>query len=83
MSKRAAHVKIKELKTDIAVIKDLEISCGRIFDETWTEPIGPTPFPSVTDLREWECSTADKMKVCFLFLGRPDRLKLQSFDHAF
>ena len=48
------QMKIKELKTGIGVIKDLEISIGRIFEETWAEPIGPTPFPSITDLREWD-----------------------------
>ena len=48
------QMKIKELKTDIGVIKDLEISFGRVFEETWAEPIGPTPFPSITDLREWD-----------------------------
>jgi len=47
-------MKIKELKTQTASIKDLEISLGRIYEETWTEPIGPTPFPSITDLREWD-----------------------------
>ena len=47
-------MKIKELQTGIGVIKDLEISVGRIFEETWVEPIGPTPFPSLTDLREWD-----------------------------
>ncbi|KPV65085.1 MAG: Acetyl-CoA decarbonylase/synthase complex subunit alpha 2 [Candidatus Bathyarchaeota archaeon BA1] len=54
MSKKAMQMKIKELKTDIGVIKDLEISFGRVFEETWAEPIGPTPFPSITDLREWD-----------------------------
>jgi len=54
VSKKAAHIKIKELKTAIGVIKDLELSIGRIFEEKWTEPIGPTPFPSITDLREWD-----------------------------
>jgi len=48
------QMKIKELKTGIGVIKDLEISIGRVFEETWAEPVGPTPFPSLTDLREWD-----------------------------
>ncbi|MGQ9543661.1 MAG: hypothetical protein ACUVTM_06230 [Candidatus Bathyarchaeia archaeon] len=57
MSKKAAHIKIDKLKSDVAVIKNLEVSIGRIFEETWTEPVGPTPFPSITSLREWDFSS--------------------------
>jgi len=64
--KRAAHIKIKELKTDIAVVKNLEVSIGRIFDETWTESVGPTPFPSVTDLREWDFKVLQRYKPFYL-----------------
>ena len=39
MSKKA-YIKIEELKTDVAVVKDLEVSVGRILDEKWDEPIG-------------------------------------------
>jgi len=66
LSKRAAHVKIKELKTDVAVVKDIEVSIGRIFDETWTEPIGPTPFPSITDLREWDFKLLQRYKPMYM-----------------
>jgi len=52
LSKRAAHVKIKELKTDVAIAKDLEISVGRIFDETWTEPVGPTCIHEPSETKE-------------------------------
>ncbi|MEM3458404.1 MAG: hypothetical protein QXW63_05150 [Candidatus Bathyarchaeia archaeon] len=41
MSKKAAHIKIGELKSDVATVKNLEISIGRIFEETWEEPVGP------------------------------------------
>ena len=66
MSKKAAHVKIEELKTDIGIIKNLEISIGRIFEETWTEPIGPTPFPSITGLREWDFKLLQRYKPFYL-----------------
>ncbi len=66
MSKKAAHVKIKELKTDIGVIKDLELSIGRIFEEKWAEAIGPTPFPSLTDLREWDFRLLKRYKPLYL-----------------
>ena len=66
MAKKALVVKAKELKTDFAVIKDLEVSIGRIFDETWTEPVGPTPFPSITDLREWDFKLLQRYKPYYL-----------------
>ena len=43
LTRRVAHVKVGELETDIAVVKNLEVLIGRVFDETWTEPVGPTP----------------------------------------
>ncbi len=66
LSKKNVLVKIKELKTDIGVIKDLELSFGRVFEETWAEPVGPTPFPSVTELREWDFKLLQKYKPFYL-----------------
>jgi len=66
LSKKAAHIKIDELKSDVAVIKNLEVSIGRIFEETWTEPVGPTPFPSITSLREWDFKLLQRYKPFYL-----------------
>ncbi len=59
-------MKVKELKTDIVLAKDLEISVGRIYEEEWTEPLGPTPFPSITDLREWDFKLLQRYKPFYL-----------------
>ncbi len=59
-------MKIKEFKTDAGVIKDLDLSFGRVFEETWAEPVGPTPFPSSTDLREWDFKLLQKYKPFYL-----------------
>ena len=37
MSRKAAHAKIGELKSDVAVIKNLEVSIGKMFEETWED----------------------------------------------
>jgi len=66
LSRKALHVKVKELKTDTAIIKDLELSFGRIFEETWAEPVGPTPFPSITDLREWDLQLLQRYKPMYM-----------------
>ncbi len=66
LAKKGLVVKVKELKTDVAVVKDLEVSIGRISEETWAEPIGPTPFPSITDLREWDFKLLQRYKPFYL-----------------
>ncbi|MFQ6095912.1 MAG: CO dehydrogenase/acetyl-CoA synthase complex subunit alpha, partial [Candidatus Bathyarchaeia archaeon] len=57
---------MKELKSDTARVKDLEISIGRVFEETWEEPVGPTPFPSITALREWDHKILQRYKPFYL-----------------
>jgi len=64
--KRDLAVRAKEMKTDIAVVKDLEVSIGKILDRSWTEPVGPTPFPSITDLREWDFKLLERYKPFYL-----------------
>jgi len=59
-------VKIEELKTDLVAIKNLEVSFGRIFEEAWEEPVGPTAFPSITDLREWDLKLLQRYKPLYM-----------------
>jgi acetyl-CoA decarbonylase/synthase complex subunit alpha len=64
--KKNLVVKAKELKTDGTVMKDVELSIGKILEETWDEPVGPTPFPSITDLREWDRKLLQRYKPFYL-----------------
>jgi acetyl-CoA decarbonylase/synthase complex subunit alpha len=66
LSKRDLNLKIKEMKSEFGTFKDLEISVGRIFEEDWEEPVGPTPFPSITDLRNWDFKLLEKYKPYYL-----------------
>jgi len=66
LAKKGLVVKAKELKTGVAVIKDLEVTIGRIVDDTWEEPMGPTPFPSMTDLRDWDFTLLQRYKPFYL-----------------
>jgi len=66
LSKKAAHVKIKEIKTDLGVIKDLELSFGRVFEETWEEPVGLTPYPSMTALRDWDLKILQRYEPFYM-----------------
>ncbi len=66
LSKRGLHVKIGEMKTDVSLIKNLELSVGRIVEEKWEEPMGPTPFPSLTTLREWDLKLLQRYKPFYM-----------------
>ena len=66
MAKKATHLKIGELKSDVATIKNLELSIGKIVEETWAEPMGPTPFPSLTTLREWDLKLLQRYKPFYM-----------------
>jgi len=54
------------MKTDAGLIKNLELSIGKIVDETWVEPMGPTPLPSLTTLREWDMKLLNRYKPFYL-----------------
>ncbi|MCP8308763.1 MAG: CO dehydrogenase/acetyl-CoA synthase complex subunit epsilon [archaeon] len=45
---------IEELESSFAKIKGLELLIGKIVEEEWDETMGPTPYPSITDLRAWD-----------------------------
>jgi acetyl-CoA decarbonylase/synthase complex subunit alpha len=60
------NLKIKELKSDIAHFRDLSITIGAIARETWVEPMGPTPFPSLTTLRSWDRKLLERYKPFYL-----------------
>ncbi|MGQ9552140.1 MAG: CO dehydrogenase/acetyl-CoA synthase complex subunit alpha [Candidatus Bathycorpusculaceae bacterium] len=66
MPEKGVHVKIEELKTDVGVIKNLDVSIGRIIEETWEETVGPTPFPSITSLRDWDFKLLQRYKPFYL-----------------
>jgi len=66
LSRKNVHVKIDELKTDVGLFKNLELSFGKIVEETWTELRGPTPFPSLTALREWDLKLLQRYKPFYM-----------------
>jgi len=66
LSFKNVRVKIDELKTRAALIKNLQLSIGNVMEETWEEHVGPTPFPSVTSLREWDMKLLKRYKPYYL-----------------
>ncbi|MEM1784916.1 MAG: CO dehydrogenase/acetyl-CoA synthase complex subunit alpha [Candidatus Bathyarchaeia archaeon] len=66
LTNKNIRLKIDELKSDTALIKNLEIQVGKLSLETWEEPIGPTPFPSITTLRDWDMKLLQKYKPFYI-----------------
>ncbi|MCW3991099.1 MAG: CO dehydrogenase/acetyl-CoA synthase complex subunit alpha [Candidatus Bathyarchaeota archaeon] len=66
MSKRDLRLKIDELSSSMGTFKGLEIEIGRIYEEDWEEPLGPTPFPSVGTLRSWDRKLLNRYKPFYM-----------------
>lgn len=51
---KGMNIKFKELESEIGRFKDFEASIGKMVHKNWEEICGPTPFPSMTALRDWD-----------------------------
>jgi len=60
------HVKIGEMKTNTGLVKNLELSIGKVVNDSWTEPMGPTPMPSIATLRDWDMTLLNKYKPFYM-----------------
>ena len=65
MVKKDLSIKVDELKTSTALFKNLQITIGRV-EEEWEEPLGPTPMPSMTTLRDWDLKLLQRYKPLYL-----------------
>jgi acetyl-CoA decarbonylase/synthase complex subunit alpha len=66
LSKKDLRLKIDELSSSIGVFKGLDIQVGRIVDDEWDEPMGPTPFPSIGTLRDWDRKLLARYKPFYM-----------------
>jgi acetyl-CoA decarbonylase/synthase complex subunit alpha len=66
LSKKDLRLKIDELSSSIGVFKGLDIQIGRIVDDEWDEPMGPTPFPSIGTLRDWDRKLLERYKPFYM-----------------
>jgi acetyl-CoA decarbonylase/synthase complex subunit alpha len=66
LTSKNVHVKIDEMKTNTGLIKNLELSIGKVVDDSWTEPMGPTPKPSLTTLRDWDMKLLNRYKPFYM-----------------
>ncbi|MHC1567721.1 MAG: CO dehydrogenase/acetyl-CoA synthase complex subunit alpha [Candidatus Syntropharchaeia archaeon] len=73
---------LKDLRTSFLHLKELEISIGKEeIEDEMVEPLGPTPMPSIPDLREWDMELLSRYKpfyspicdlCCFCTYGKCD-----------
>jgi acetyl-CoA decarbonylase/synthase complex subunit alpha len=54
------------MKTTTGLVKNLEISIGKVVDDSWTEPMGPTPMPSMSTLRDWDMKLLNRYKPFYM-----------------
>ena len=66
MTSKNVHIKIDEMKTNSGLIKNLELSIGKVVNDNYTEPMGPTPMPSMTTLRDWDMKLLSKYKPFYM-----------------
>jgi len=66
VTSKNVHVKIGEMKTATGLIKNLEVTIGKLVDDSWTEAMGPTPMPSLTALRDWDMKLLNKYKPFYM-----------------
>ena len=66
MTNKNVHIKIDEMKTNSGLIKNLELSIGKVINDNYTEHMGPTPMPSMTTLRDWDMKLLNKYKPFYM-----------------
>jgi acetyl-CoA decarbonylase/synthase complex subunit alpha len=66
LKKRNIELNIKEMKTGFGLMKDIKLSVGGISEKTADRLLGPTPFPSSTDLREWDMKLLERYKPFYM-----------------
>ena len=66
LPKRDLKLKIDEFSSSIGKIKGLEIEVGRIYPNDWDESMGPTPWPSVGALRQWDRRLLSRYKPFYM-----------------
>jgi len=54
VTEKKVSLSIKELDAGFGRIRDLSVSIGKLSTGDWAETKGPTPYPTLATLREWD-----------------------------
>lgn len=66
MTIKNVKLEADELITNLGKFKGLNISLGKIIEEDLEQPLGPTPFPSMTALRNWDLKLLERYPPFYL-----------------
>ena len=66
MSNKDLNIKFDELSSALGTFKGLQIHIGKLVDDEWEEPMGPTPFPNVGTLRNWDRTLLERYKPFYM-----------------
>ncbi|MHA1963893.1 MAG: CO dehydrogenase/acetyl-CoA synthase complex subunit alpha [Candidatus Thorarchaeota archaeon] len=64
--KKKAYFRADEADTGLGKFKGLEVRIGTIVDDEWDEPMGPTPMPGPTTLRNWDHKLLTKYQPSYM-----------------
>ena len=54
------------MKTNNSLVKNFQLSIGKIVDDSWEEPMGPTPMPTMSTLRDWDMKLLNRYKPFYM-----------------
>ena len=66
VNRKNVTLNLSEAKTASGSLRDLQVSVGSVRGKHWDEPEGPTPFPSHSDLRNWDRTLLSRYKPLYL-----------------
>ena len=66
VSRKGVSLSIDELESDLARFRNVSISIGAVHRDTWSEPMGPTPFPTLSTLRSWDHTLLSRYRPFYL-----------------
>ena len=66
MRKSNIELNIKELETSLGLMKDVKLTVGGLLEKAGEEILGPTPFPSSIELREWDMKLLQRYKPFYM-----------------
>lgn len=65
MNRKNITLTLSEAKSVSGSLRNLQVSVGSVRGEHWDEQEGPTPFPSHTDLRNWDRTLLSRYKPLY------------------
>jgi acetyl-CoA decarbonylase/synthase complex subunit alpha len=66
VTEKKITLSIKELDAGFGRIRDLSVSIGKLSAADWAEAEGPTPFPSLATLRDWDHTLLSRYRPFYM-----------------